>query len=430
MYFIKELDNGIRVVMEKINNINSISFGVIVENGSRNEDINNNGISHFIEHILFRGTNKKTSKDISKIIDMIGGNLNAFTSKENTCFYAQILIYHLDLVIDLLSDMFLNPSFNELDIEKEKKIVEKEISMYVDDSEDLVHELLNEVIYENTSLSLPILGDIKSINKFNNKILRNYFSSNYTEDKIIISLAGNINFIETYKKLNESFGQINRENNSKNDSTEDIIDAGSLPNNRINCIDKEIEQFNLCLGLPGPYISSTDIYSYLILSNIFVNNESSRLYQAIREKGLAYSIYSGISSYKDVGDISIYMGLNNGEVKNTLSIVDEELNKLNNKYVKDFELDAGKEELKINYILENENSLSKMFQNAKSISLFEKIETQDEILDTINNINKNDIIEIINKSFKRDKINISFISDFNKKEITEKQIKKKIFRSE
>lgn len=427
MYSIRELDNGIRVVIEKLDNINSISLGVIVENGSINEDCENNGISHFIEHMLFRSTNNKTAKEISQIIDNIGGNLNAFTSKENTCFYTQILKEHLNIVIDLLSDMFLNSLFNEEDIEIEKRIIEEEINMYLDDTEDLVHELLNEIIYSNTSLSLPILGNINSINNFNKENLKKYFKKYYDPKKIIISITGNLNINETLKKLNDSFGNFNVKKELENIK---LIPNQIIFKNEIKGIKKDIEQFNLCIGLPGISSYSEELYSYLILNNILANNESSRLYQNIREEGLAYSLYSSITTYKEVGDISIYMGLNNNKIEETLSLINKEFNILSNNYISYEELQRGKEQLKINYILDNESSLSKMFENAKSISLFGRIETSDEILKKIDKINKKDIMNIIDKTFKREFIKVSYVSNLDNKKEIEQEIKDKIFRGE
>lgn len=427
MYFIKELDNGIRVVIEKLDNINSISLGIIVENGSINENHANNGISHFIEHMLFRGTNNKSAKEISKTIDKIGGNLNAFTSKENTCFYAQILKRHLDIVIELFSDMFLNPLFNEEDIEKEKNIVVEEINMYLDDPEDLAHELLNEITYSNTSLSLPILGNVDSIKGFNKENLKNYFKKHYNPKKIIISIAGNLNISETLQKLNYSFGNFNVKKEIEDTR---LIQNQIILKNEIKGIKKDVEQFNLCIGIPGISSDSDELYSYLILNNILANNESSRLYQSIREAGLAYSLYSSITTYKYAGDISIYMGLNNNQIENTLSLIDKEFDILSNNYINDEELQSGKEQLKINYILDNESSLSKMFENAKSISLFERIETSDEILKKIDKINKKDILNIIDKTFKRECIKVAYISNYNNRKEIEQQIKDKIFRGE
>ena len=427
MYFIKELDNGIRVVMEKIENINSISLGIMVENGSKNETKINNGISHFIEHMLFRGTTNRTAKEISQIIDNIGGNINAFTSKENTCFYGQTLEKHLDIVIELFSDMFLNPLFNQEDIEKEKRIIEEEINMYLDDAEDLVHELLNEITYSNTSLELPILGSIKSLQGFNTQNLKDYFNKYYNSKNTIISIAGNININETYKKLNYYFGEIsigikleNRQN----------YQHKSQSFNKINGINKDIEQFNLCIGLPGTPSDSDDLYSYLILNNILANNESSRLYQGIREAGLAYSIYSSITSYNDIGDMSIYMGLNNKNIETTLSLIDKEFDILRKDHISHEEVEIGKEQLKINYILDNESSVSKMFENAKSISLCKRIETQADVLSKIDKIDRKDMQSIIDRTFMREYINISYISNLKRTNNIDKKINNKIFRGE
>nr|WP_300004549.1 pitrilysin family protein [Tissierella sp.] len=427
MYFIKKLDNGIQVVLEKIGNINSISLGVIVDNGSINEIKINNGISHFIEHMLFRGTNNKTSKQISEIIDKIGGNLNAYTSKENTGFYAQILPEHLEITIDLLSDMMINPLFNEEDIEKEKSIIEEEINMYLDDPEDLVHELLNETIYANTSLEMPILGNLHSIKSFNNIMLKQYFQDHYNVENIIISIAGNIDIEETYKNLDYYFADTPRASKKK----ENIFhkEKNKLFN-KIKGLNRDIEQFNLCIGLPGVSSYSQELYEYLILSNILANNESSRLYQSIREAGFAYSIYSSITSYRDKGDMAIYMGLNNTNIDHTLSLIDKEFYKLLNEDISKEEIELGKEQIKINYILESENSLSKMFENAKSFSLFGKIETQKEILEKIEKVNKTSMKTIVLKTFNREYINVSYVTSLKDKININQQINNKIFRGD
>ena len=299
--------------------------------------------------------------------------------------------------------------------------------MYLDDSEDLVHELLNEIIYSNTSLSLPILGNRDSIKSFNRESLMRFFYKHYDPQKIIISIAGNININDTYVKVNDNFGSFN--NKTKSEDLEFNINKVVFKN-EIKGIKKDIEQFNLCIGLPGIPSNPDDLYPYLILNNILANNESSRLYQSIREAGYAYSLYANITTYKAIGNISIYMGFNNSQIENIMSLINKEFHIITEKHIKDEELQRGKEQLKINYILENESSLSKMFENAKSISLFKNIETQDEILKKIDEINSDDMINIINKVFKRSSIKIAYITNLNDKAFIEKQIKDKIFRGE
>lgn len=430
MYFVQELDNGIKVVIEKLDNIKSVSLGIIVEIGSRYENYMNNGMSHFIEHMLFRGTSNRTAREISLIIDKIGGNVNAFTSKENTCYYVQVLKEHLDIAINLLSDMFLNPLFDKEDIRRERMVIEEEINMYLDDTEDLVHELLDETLYYNTPLSLPVLGNINSIRKLDAEILKDFFFKYYNPTNIIISVAGNLNPDDTFEKINNYFGRLASKydyDNINNDNLKNKLYSISQTN-KIRGIVKQVEQLNLCMGFPGTSSKSNDLYIYSILNNIFVNNEGSRLYQTLRESGYVYSLYSNITTYKDTGDISIYMGLSNSQIENVLTLIDRELSILCNNYINHEELQIAKEQLKINYILDNENPLSRMFGNARSVSLSGNIETEDEVLEKIDIIDRSDIINIINKSFKRSNINIAYISNIKNDSIIEQLVKNKIFR--
>lgn len=423
MVCIRKLDNGIRLVMEKMEHISSVSIGVIVEIGSRDEDLDNNGISHFIEHMLFRGTSTKTAKEISKSIDAIGGNLNAFTSKENTCFYAQVLSPHLEMAIELLSDMFLNSLFLKEDINKEKNIIEEEINMYLDDYEDRSHELLNELIYSNSSLSLPILGSKDSISSFDGSIIKGFFESKYTSERIIISISGNFNLEETYKVINKSFNKIPYKKPTHEGIN--IINEKSKYK-RIKGISKEIEQFNLCIGLPGVSSKSESIYSYMLLNNIIGNSESSRLYQSIREKGLSYSLYSNLTSYRDKGDISIYIGSNNGQIKEVINLLKKEFDNLRSYSITREELERVKEQLKINYILDSESSASRMFENARNISLFGENISDKQVLKKIDHVSKDDISSLIDKILKNEYRNVSYIGDIENRTTLEEYIKNKL----
>ena len=192
MYLIDKLDNGIKVVMESISHVNSVSIGVIINNGSINENIYNNGVSHFIEHMLFKGTNNRTAKEIAETIDNIGGQLNAFTGKESTCYYTKVLDRDYKIGIEVLADMLNNSLFKKEEIEKEKTVITEEINMYLDSPEDLVGELLNELMFENTSLAYPILGTEKSILNLNKENITDYLYQHYDPKEIVISLSGNI----------------------------------------------------------------------------------------------------------------------------------------------------------------------------------------------------------------------------------------------
>lgn len=306
MYIIDKLDNGIQVVMEQIDYVNSVSIGLIIKNGSIYEDKSNNGVSHFIEHMLFKGTRIRTAKEIAESIDNIGGQLNAFTGKEQTCFYAKVLDHHLPIAINVLGDMISNSLFDPDEIQKEKGVIIEEINMYLDEPEDLVYELLNELMFKNSSLEYPILGTEKSVASLNRKAILDYFYDNYTADNIVISLAGKLDPKEAMKLLNYNFNSIKdkispiKENTLKN----------YIYTNNIKGIKKNIEQLNFCIGMEGVNVTSYDIHPTMVMNNVFGGSMSSRLFQSIREdNGLAYSVYSNLSPYKETGIFSIYVGL-------------------------------------------------------------------------------------------------------------------------
>ena len=256
MYIIDKLDNGIKVVMEKIEYVNSVTIGVIVDNGSIRENIENNGVSHFIEHMMFKGTKNRTPKQIAESIDDIGGQLNAFTGKEQTCYFAKVLDQHLPIAIDALGDMLNNSVFRHEDIEKEKSVVLEEINMYEDSPDDLVFEALNDIMFEGTSLQLPILGTENSISMLNRENILSYFYDNYNPGDIVISIAGKFNAKETLDKLNFHFGSFNY--NKIFEPLNSIKQVHKF-SNKIKGIKKDIEQLNLCIGLEGVNNISEDI---------------------------------------------------------------------------------------------------------------------------------------------------------------------------
>ena len=205
MYIKEKLNSGIRVVMEEIPYVNSVSIGVLVNNGSVKERDDLNGISHFIEHMLFKGTTNRSAKELAESIDDVGGQINAFTGTEYTCFYVRVLDKHLPIAIDVLSDMFNNSTFNEKDIEKEKSVIFEEINMYLDSPEDIVYDILSETMFENTSLALPILGTYETVSNLNRDTVLDYYKKHYTPENIVISIVGNFQYRETIGMLNECF---------------------------------------------------------------------------------------------------------------------------------------------------------------------------------------------------------------------------------
>lgn len=420
MYIIDKLDNGIKVVMEKIDYVNSVTIGVLIDNGSIREDQSNNGVSHFIEHMLFKGTKNRTPKQIAESIDDIGGQLNAFTGKEQTCYFAKILDQHLPIAIDVLGDMLNNSLFNSEDITKEMGVIIEEINMYQDTPEDLVFELLSDLMFEGTSLELPILGTAESISKLNRDNILEYFYKNYSPKDMIISLAGKFDSKEVMKRLNESFGQFNKEHMGNLEK----IYAKPNYKNKIKGIRKNIEQLNVCLGLDAVSSISEDVQPLLVMNNVFGGSMSSRLFQKIREeRGLVYAIDSHLSTYDNTGNFTIYAGLNEEYLIEVMELVNAEMDYMKKNLITSEELRKSKEQLKGGYILGMEGTFNRMFEIAKSMSLLNRIESPKEILERIDNVTMDDIERIVNIVFDKNKLNIAYVGELNNVNQTEEKIK-------
>lgn len=418
----KELKNGIRVIMHPIDYLKSATIGIIVKTGSYYESRDNNGISHFIEHMLFKGTKNLTSKEIAETIDDIGGQLNAFTSKEHTCFYSKVLGEHLDIGIDVLKDMFTDSLFDEMEIEKEKGVIAEEISMYQDFPEDLVFEILNANMLKNTSLAMPILGTEDTINGFNRRILLDYLMDHYNSKNMVISVVGNFQPSTVLDKLDNTFGLINGDRNPIVNTVDFKVDKTTS----IEGVNKDIEQLNLCLGFYGPATYSEDMFPTLIVNNILGGTMSSRLFQRIREeKGLVYTIESSLTSYNECGMISIYAGLNIENTEVVLNLIKDEIDNLKDFHLSENELRKAKENLKGSYILSLESSFNKMFEMGKNLINGKPQETPEQVIDLINNIKREDIIKVIEKYLDWNQLNITYVGkvkDKNKFENTIKSI--------
>lgn len=425
MYNNKILRNGINIVMENIPYVNSISLGIWIKNGSINEDKHNNGISHFIEHLLFKGTKNRTAKEIAESIDNIGGQLNAFTTKEYTCLYVKVLNTYERLAIDLLSDMLKNSLFKEEDILKEKKVIYEEIKMYQDSPEDIAYDLLAKTMFEGTSLELPILGTIDSLEGINRENIIDYFKKNYTPDNIVISIVGNINENETFKLLEAYFGDFNIQD-SKNGRI--ILDQNYIYTKKINGLIKDTEQLNLLISMEGLSRKNDYVYPLLVFDNIFGGSMSSRLFQRIREdKGLAYSVYSHPFFYEKTGAYTIYVGLNPEKIYEAVELIKEDIEIVKKELITKEELFKSKEQLKGNYLLGLENTSSRMAEIGRSKLLMDKFDNPNEIVKKINEVDMEDIEIIVEKIFNFDKLNIIYVGNLSKKEQVEKRLKEILY---
>lgn len=394
MFIREHLKNGIRIVAEEIKYVNSVSIGIWVKTGSRYENSLNNGVSHFIEHMLFKGTNKRSAKEIANSIDKIGGQLNAFTAKECTCFYAKVLDSHFDIALDVLSDMFLNSSFSQVEIEKEKGVVLEEINMYEDSPEDLVHDIFTQTVWADNPLGMSILGTEDSLNALTRDNIIDYFNKNYTPNNIVISIVGNFDKNIVFEEIEKVFGSYNPKNT--------VRENGSNPNFISNCIikNKDTEQAHICIGYNGIELGSKYTYSLLVMNNIFGGAMSSRLFQKIREeKGLAYSVFSYPSSYIGCGLFSIYAGMKPSQMKSVLDIIYNEIEDVRKNSITNQELYDSKEQLKGSYILGLESTSGRMISIGKSELLLDRIYSPKEVLELIDSVTMDEIKYVIDCIF-------------------------------
>ncbi|KGJ50674.1 zinc protease [Clostridium sp. NCR] len=404
MYKTHTLSNGLTIIGEEIPYLKSITLGVWVNAGSRIENEELGGISHFIEHMLFKGTKNRTSKEIASTIDNLGGQINAFTSKECTCYYVKLLDEHIDIGIDILSDMFLNPLFDEKDIDKERQVIIEELKMYEDSPEDLVYDLLMEGIYKTDSLGMNIIGTEESLYNMNRNTIKDYFNKYYVASNSVISISGNFKFEEMVKLIESKFKDLAM-GNVDIKITEPEFHPCFIARN------KDTEQVNLAISLKAiPLEYREDAYALSIINNIFGGSISSRLFQNIREnKGLVYSIYSAPSLYRKSGELGIYASMSNENLKKVYNLVLEEIDNLRQNHLTDKEIKESKEQLKGSYILGLESTSSRMMSIGKAMVLTKKVKNPNDIIESINNIDKARIDLIIDKVFNRENIGVCIV---------------------
>lgn len=404
MYKTHTLSNGLTIIGEEIPYLKSITLGVWVNAGSRIENEEIGGISHFIEHMLFKGTKNRTSKEIASTIDNLGGQINAFTSKECTCYYVKLLDEHIDIGIDILSDMFLNPLFDEKDIDKERQVIIEELKMYEDSPEDLVYDLLMEGIYKTDALGMNIIGTEESLYNMNRNTIKDYFNKYYVASNSVISISGNFKFEEMVKLIESKFKDLAM-GNVDIKITEPEFHPCFITRN------KDTEQVNLAISLKAiPLECREDAYALSIINNIFGGSISSRLFQNIREnKGLVYSIYSAPSLYRKSGELGIYASMSNENLKKVYNLVLEEIDNLRQNHLTDKEIKESKEQLKGSYILGLESTSSRMMSIGKAMVLTKKVKNPNDIIESINNIDKARIDLIIDKVFNRENIGVCIV---------------------
>ena len=412
------LDNGVRIVMEKIDYVRSASIGIWVNVGSHNENEETNGLSHFIEHMLFKGTKNRKANEIAEEIDSIGGQINAFTSKECTCFYVKVLDENIKESMDILTDMFFNSLFSQEEIEKEISVVIEEIKMYEDSPEDIVHDKLSEIIFNESPMAYNILGTEKNLKTFNRDKVKNYMDENYSPSNTVISIAGNFNedkFIELAESKFSSW---------KNKEVSKIYKKSNYQR-KVAGINKDLEQLHMCIGNITFGRHDKNYHSLLVLNNLFGGTMSSRIFQEVREKkGLVYSIYSFVSNYFDTGIFSIYAGMSYEQVEEALRTILIEMISIKNGNIKEKEFTRAKQQIKGNYILSLESTSSRMSAIGRRELLYNEILYPDEVIEGINNVKIEDVLDVAKDLFNIDNLSITFSGNLKKHFDIEEKINK------
>lgn len=384
--------NGVRIVLENIPTVRSAAIGVWIKTGSRNESPELNGVSHFLEHMFFKGTTKRNAREIAESFDSIGGQVNAFTSKEYTCYYAKVMDNHASYALEILADMFFNSTFDGEELKKEKNVVYEEIKMYEDTPDDIVHDLLSKAVYENHPLGYPILGTENTLETFNSDTLKKYVHDMYTPDKVVVSIAGNVDE-KLIKEVESYFGSYQ--------GGEDRLELvkPSFHENRITR-KKDTEQAHLCLGYNGLEIGNDKTYSLITLNNILGGSMSSRLFQDVREqRGLAYSVYSYHSSYQDSGMVTVYGGTGTNQLDSLYETIQETLDTLKRDGITEKELRNSKEQLKGSLMLSLESTNSRMSRNGKNELMLGEHRSLDDIIIKIDEVTEDTVNELANQIF-------------------------------
>ncbi len=403
MHNITALSNGIRVVSEKIPYVKSVSIGVWVGNGSRCETKEENGMSHFIEHMFFKGTQKRDAKAIAYEIDAIGGQINAFTTREYTCYYTKTLDEHTEIALDVLSDMIFSSKLDDKAMEMERNVIGEEINMYEDEPEELAADLIMEAAYGDDSMGRPILGTVKSLSGINPDNMRKYIKSHYTTKNTVIAISGNYDD-SMFRLLEKYFSKTDMRNN------EVIIPKSVYQSGKRIVRTKDIEQVQLIAGFNSIDVKDEGVYSLLAFNNIFGSGMSSRLFQNIREqKGLAYSVYAYHQAYVGTGMFSICAGMAPQNVEIVAGLITDEIKKIKKELLSTDELKMAKEQLKGNYILSYESVGSRMQAAGRNLLLDRPIISPEEVIEKINNISMDSVAEIVERVLDTDTLCVAAV---------------------
>ncbi|HXE91165.1 MAG TPA: pitrilysin family protein [Terriglobales bacterium] len=401
------LPNGLLVLTEQMPHIRSVSIGIWLKTGSRHEELAANGISHFLEHMVFKGTRTRSAEDIARQIDALGGHMDAFTAKECTCFNAKVLDEHLPVALDVLSDLVLNPVFNEQDIARERGVILEEIKLDEDSPDYLVHEIFTQNFWKGHSLGLPILGTRQTVRRFDRSLVLDAYARNFLPGNLIVSAAGNLEHDHFVDLVAQKFQHLPAGSNGFHDSVPAVSTAITLSQ-------KKLEQVQICVGVPAHPIAHPRRYATYLLNVILGGGMSSRLFQNIRERqGLAYSIYSDLDLYRDTGCLSVYAGTSPETALRVVDGIMDEFRALKNKPITEEELQRAKGQLKGSLMLSLESSNARMSNLARQEMYFDHFFGLDEITALIEAVTVRDLAELANEYFQTGRVSATVLGDLN-----------------
>ncbi len=411
------LPNGLTVITEEMQHIRSISVGIWVKTGSRDEDPQWNGISHFIEHMVFKGTKHRSAEDIARQVDSIGGNMDAFTAKECICFNVKVLDEHLPIAMDVLSDLVLNPVFDVKDIGRERGVILEEIKMDEDNPDYLVHEIFTQNFWKDHPLGKPILGTKETVKTFEQQVVFDTYQQRFNPGNLIIAAAGNINHQRFVDLVTKHFQHMQAGSNGFHSHPPKVVPRIVMRNK------KSLEQVQICIGVPCHPIAHEKRYASYILNTVLGGGMSSRLFQNIRERqGLVYAIYSDLNPYRDTGCLGVYAGTSRTSASRVVESIIAEFRNLKSGPVPEEELRRCKDQLKGSLMLSLESSTARMSNLARQEMYFDRFYSLDELIERIESVTADDLRNLANDFFRTENIAVTVLGNLNGLKLTREQL--------
>ena len=413
----QKLPNGLTVITEQMQHIRSASIGVWLQTGSRDEDPEWNGISHFIEHMVFKGTRHRTAEEIARQVDSIGGNMDAFTAKECICFNVKVLDENVPIALDILGDLVLNPVFDAADIARERGVILEEIKMDEDNPDYLVHEIFTQNFWKDHPLGKPILGTKETVKRFERQPVVDAYAHRFAPGNIIVAAAGNLDHDRFVALVTRQFEHMKPMNNGFHSGIPKTVSRIILRNK------KALEQVQLCIGVPAYPIAHEKRHAGYVLNTLLGGGMSSRLFQNIRERqGLAYAIYSDLNPYRDTGCLAVYAGTSLASAARVVQSVVTEFRKLKTEPVPLEELHRAKAQLKGSLMLSLESSTARMSNLARQEMYFDRFYDLDELIERIETVTTDDLTSLANEFFKTESVAVTALGNLNGLKITRDQL--------